>query len=83
MVEELLRSQCVYIVCVKTTMNNCFLMLSHLNIHVILFMDIVVVMLLCSMLEIKDDVLYCIALYCIVLYCIVLYCIVLIMLRPA
>ena len=58
-------------------MNNCFLMLSHLKIHVILFMDIVVVMLLCSMLEINDDVLYCIVLHCIVLYCIVLYCIVL------
>ena len=39
-------------------MNNCFLMLSHLKIHVILFLDIVVVMLLCSMLEINDDVLY-------------------------
>ena len=56
-------------------MNNCFLMLSHLKIHVILFMDIVVVMLLCSMLEINDDVLYCIVLYCIVLYCIALHCI--------
>ena len=33
-------------------------------------------MLLCSMLEINDVVLYCIVLYCIVLYCIVLYCIV-------
>ena len=44
-------------------MNNCFLMLSHLKIHVILFMDIVV-MLLCSMLEINDDVLYRIVLYC-------------------
>ena len=30
-------------------------------------------MLLCSMLEINDVVLYCIVLYCIVLYCIV-YC---------
>ena len=39
-------------------MNNCFLTLSHLKIHVILFLDIVVVMLLCSMLEINDDVLY-------------------------
>ena len=38
-------------------MNNCFIMLSHLKIHVILFMEIVVVMLLCSMLEINDDVL--------------------------
>ena len=38
---------------------------------------IVGVMLLCSMLEINDVVLYCIVLYCIVLYCIVLYCIVL------
>ena len=50
-------------------------MLSHLKIHVILFMDIVVVMLLCSMLEINDDVLYCGVLYC-NLYCID-------MLRPA
>ena len=40
-------------------------MLSHLKIHVILLMDIVVVMLLCSMLEINDD---CIALHCIALY---------------
>ena len=32
-------------------------------------------MLLCSMLEINDVVLYCIVLYCIVLYCIVLKCI--------
>ena len=39
--------------------------------------QIVGVMLLCSMLEINDVVLYCIVLYCIVLYCIVLYCIVL------
>ena len=31
---------------------------SHLKIHVMLFIDIVVVMLLCSMLEINDDVLY-------------------------
>ena len=46
-------------------MNNCFLMLSHLKIHVILFMDIVVVMLLCSVLEINDDILYCNALHCI------------------
>ena len=58
-------------------MNNCFLMLSHLKIHVILFMDIVVVMLLCSMLEINDDVLHCIALHCIALHCIALHCIVL------
>ena len=43
-------------------MNNCFLMLFHLKIHVILFMDNVVVM--CSMLEINDDVLYCIVLIC-------------------
>ena len=50
-------------------------MLSHLKIHVILFMDIVVVMLLCSMLEINDDVLYCMLWYCIVLYCSVVYCI--------
>ena len=56
-------------------MNNCFLMLSHLKIHVILFMDIVVVMLLCSMLEINDDILYCIALHCIALHCIALHCI--------
>ena len=49
-------------------MNNCFLMLSHLKIHVILLMDIVVVMLLCSMLEINDDVLYRIVSYRIVLY---------------
>ena len=35
-----------------------------------------ILMLLCSMLEINDVVLYCIVLYCIVLYCIVLYCIV-------
>ena len=48
----------------KTTMNNCFLMLSHLKIHIILFMDIVGVMLLCSMLEITDVVLYCIVLIC-------------------
>ena len=34
-------------------------------------------MLLCSMLEINDDVLYCIALHCIALHCIALYCIVL------
>ena len=52
-------------------------MLSHLKIHVILFMDIVVVMLLCSMLEINADLLYCVVLYCIVLYCIVSYCTVL------
>ena len=77
MVEELLRSQCVYIVCVKTTMNNCFLMLSHLKIHVILFMDIVVVMLLCSMLEINDDVLYCVVFCFVVLCCVVLCCVVL------
>ena len=38
-------------------------------------MDIVVVMLLCSMLEINADLLYCVVLYCIVLYRIVLYCI--------
>ena len=50
-------------------MNNCFLMLSNLKIHVILFMDIVVVMLLCSMLEINDDVLYCTVLYCTALHC--------------
>ena len=56
-------------------MNNCFLMLSHLKIHAILFMDIVVVMLLCSMLKINDDVLYCIALHCIALHCIALHCI--------
>ena len=60
----------LYIVCKKKTINNCFVMLSHLKIHVILFMDIVVVMLLCSMLEINDDVSYCIVLYCIALHCI-------------
>ena len=49
-----------------------------MKIHVILLMDIVVVKLLCSMLEINDDVLYCIVLYCIVLYCIALHCIVLV-----
>ena len=59
-------------------MNNCFLMLSHLKIHVILFMNIVVVMLLCSMLEINDDVLHCIALHCIALRCIAMHCIALI-----
>ena len=48
--------------CKKTTVNNCFLMLSHLKIHVTLFMHIVVVMLLCSMLGINDDVLCCIVL---------------------
>ena len=74
-VEELLCSQCVYIVYVKTTMTNCFLMLSLLKTHVILFMDIFVVMLLCSMLEINDDVLHCIALHCIALHCIALHCI--------
>ena len=47
-------------------MNNCFLMLSHLKNHIILFMDIVGVMLLCSMLEINDVVF---VLYCIVLIC--------------
>ena len=45
-------------------MNNCFLMLSLLKIHVILFMDIVVVLLLCFMLDINDDVLYRIVSYC-------------------
>ena len=39
--------------------------------------QIVGVMLLCSMLEINDVVLYCIVLYCIVLYCIVRCCTVL------
>ena len=51
-------------------------MLSHLKIHVILFMDIVV-MLLCSMLEINDDVLCCVLLCCVVLCCVVLCCVVL------
>ena len=41
------------------------------------WVPVVIVMLFCSMLEINDVVLYCIALYYIVLYCIVLYCIVL------
>ena len=44
-------------------------MLSHLKIHIILFMDIVGVMLLCSMLEINYVVLYCIVLSCLVLIC--------------
>ena len=51
-------------------MNNCFLMFSDLKIHVILFIDIVVVMLLCSMLEINDDVLYYVALRCVALRCV-------------
>ena len=50
-------------------------MLSHLKIHVILCVDIVVVMLLCSMLAINDDVLYCIALHCIALRCVALRCV--------
>ena len=57
------------------TQSGRFLMLSHLKIHVILFMAFVVVMLLCSMFEINDDLLYCIALHCIALHGIALHCI--------
>ena len=50
-----------------------FIKFDSANNNVLIF--IVGVMLLCSMLEINDVVLYCIVLYCIALRCIALHCI--------